>query len=229
MDQKLFLFDIDGTLISTHGLPRRAMRTVLNKRFDDFSYDDKFNFSGRTDWEIVEYLLHFDAKSVNQELIHDILHEFSIELEQELQNGKKPYIYAGVEVLLQKLHIAQDVYLGLVTGNIKKGAHLKLRAAGLSHYFPVGGFGDDSKYRNDLAPIAIQRAKDHYKFEIDKRNIWIIGDSVYDVICAQKNALRCLAVGTGWTQFEELEGVNPEYLVRDLSDLNKILNILLNS
>lgn len=228
MNPKLFLFDIDGTLISTHGIPRKAMRTVLQRRFADFNYDDNFNFSGRTDWEIVEHLLRFDKKEVNTELIHEILREFSIELEQELKDGKKPYIHPGVEVLLQKLSVENDGYLGLVTGNIEKGAKLKLHAAGLSHFFPIGGYGNDSKNRDDLAPIAIQRAAAYYKIKADKKNIWIIGDSIYDVFCAQNNKLRCLAVCTGWTKFEELQAVNPEYLVQDLSDLQNILKILLD-
>jgi phosphoglycolate phosphatase len=226
MNSKLFLFDIDGTLISTHGIPRKAMRTVLQRRFTDFIYDDNFNFSGRTDWEIVEHLLWFDKKKVSTELIHEILSEFSIELEQELKNGKKPYIHPGVETLLQKLSKERNGYLGLVTGNIKKGAMLKLHAAGLSHYFPIGGYGDDSKNRDDLAPIAIQRAKEHYKINTDKNDIWIIGDSIYDVFCAQNNMLRCLAVCSGWTKCEDLQAVNPEYLVTDLSDLHNILKIL---
>ena len=54
MNPKLLLFDIDGTLISTHGIPKIAMGRVLKNRFNSFSYDSKFNFSGRTDWEIVE-------------------------------------------------------------------------------------------------------------------------------------------------------------------------------
>jgi beta-phosphoglucomutase-like phosphatase (HAD superfamily) len=59
---RLVLFDIDGTLISTHGIPRQAMARVLQKRFPGFVYDQTFDFSGRTDWEIVEHMLAFDDR-----------------------------------------------------------------------------------------------------------------------------------------------------------------------
>lgn len=230
MNPKLLLFDIDGTLISTHGIPKIAMGRVLKNRFNSFSYDSKFNFSGRTDWEIVEHLLGFDNQNIKitQELIHDILEEFAHELEVELKNGKHPLIYPGVKTLLEKIISFPQVHLGLVTGNIDKGAKTKLEAAELYKYFPVGGFGNDSKYRNDLAPIAIQRAEKYYRQQFIKNDIWIIGDSIYDIYCAQTNNLRCLAVSTGWTEYEELQNVNPEYLFKNLSDESAIIDILLN-
>ena len=226
MKQKLLLFDIDGTLIYTHGIPRNAMKAVLTNRFSNFKYDDKFNFSGRTDWEIIEHLLNSDQREVTDNAIHEILQDFSVELEKQLKNGKKPFIYPGVKDLLKKLSNQEHIFLGLVTGNIEIGAKLKLSAAGLAHYFPIGGFGSDSKNRNDLPPIAINRAYEYYKVRIKKTDTWIIGDSIRDVFCAQINNLRCLAVSTGWTHYDELKSVNPEYLVRDLSDKEAILKIL---
>ena len=78
MKTKLILFDIDGTMIYTHGIPRKAMRKVLNNRYPNFRYDDNFNFSGRTDWEIIEHLLRFDEKEHTPDIIHKLLGEFSI-------------------------------------------------------------------------------------------------------------------------------------------------------
>jgi phosphoglycolate phosphatase-like HAD superfamily hydrolase len=229
MKTKLFLFDIDGTMIYTHGIPRKAMRKVLNNRYPNFRYDKNFNFSGRTDWEIIEHLLRFDKKENTPEIIHKLLGEFAIVLEQGLKNGKKPFIYPGIEELLKQLNVFDNAYLGLVTGNIEKGAQIKLNAAGLSQYFPIGGYGNDSKYRNDLAPLAIKRAQAHYGIYTEKENTWIIGDSIYDIFCAQHNNLRCLAVSTGWTHYDELKSANPEYLVKDLSDVKSILKILLET
>ena len=58
MNPKLLLFDIDGTLISARGLPKTAMGNVLKKRYNSFTYDQDYDFSGRTDHEIIEYLLN---------------------------------------------------------------------------------------------------------------------------------------------------------------------------
>ena len=56
---QLLLFDIDGTILSTKGVPRKAMKRVLERRFNSFTYDDDYNNSGRTDWQIVDHLLDY--------------------------------------------------------------------------------------------------------------------------------------------------------------------------
>jgi phosphoglycolate phosphatase-like HAD superfamily hydrolase len=223
--QKLLLFDIDGTLISTHGIPRKAMSRVLKRRYGDFDYDTGFNFSGRTDWEIVEHLLTYADRHAGTDEIHEILDEFTGELEKEMQNGEKPLIHPGVEALLEELHVNDDLLLGLVTGNVSEGARIKLSAAGLYHFFPVGGFGDDARLRRRLPGFAIRRAKEFYQCQLENRDIWIIGDSIHDIDCAQANDLRCLAVCTGWTNQKELEKMNPEFLVDSLEDYQKIIKL----
>lgn len=229
MNDKLLLFDIDGTLISTHGIPRKAMGKVLMERYDNFNYDDGFNFSGRTDWEIVEHLLRFDDRKVDTETVHSILDSFAAELDVHLKNGKKPLIYPGVIELLERLSQSENIYLGLVTGNILRGAEIKLSSAGLWGYFPVGGYGDDARNRSDLPPIAIERARDHYKISFKEPDIWIIGDSTRDVACAKDNRLRSLAVSTGWTEYDVLKKCQPDHLLTDLSALDHLMNIFYNN
>ena len=75
MNPKLLLFDIDGTLISARGIPKKAMATVLSRRFSTFKYDRIFDFSGRTDPEIIEHLLNFDKKEITEHIIQEILRE----------------------------------------------------------------------------------------------------------------------------------------------------------
>jgi phosphoglycolate phosphatase len=226
---KLLLFDIDGTLLSTRGVPRQAMYRALVQRFGTFNYDDEFNFSGRTDWEIVEHLLAYANvdTAVTTVLIHSILHDFVKELAKVLHNGFRPLIYPGIYELLESLACQQNVKLGLVTGNVKQGARLKLKRAGLDKYFVIGGYGDDSKNRNNLPPLAIQRANKYYSMSFNKNDIWIIGDSEYDVICAKVNQLRSLAVATGWTDYTDLKQTQPDYLLKDFSNVSKTLSILL--
>jgi phosphoglycolate phosphatase len=229
MKPKLLLFDIDGTLISARGIPRKAMATVLSNRYSNFRYDDSYDFSGRTDPQIIEHLLQYDHRDFSDVLVVDILAEFCCELEKEFYDGYKPEIHPGVEELILSLNKTKDVFLGLVTGNVSEGARIKLESADLQHYFPIGGFGDDSKDRNELPPIAQKRAEYHYDKFFEPENIWIIGDSVYDIGCSQTNGLRCLAVSTGKTSKEDLSLANPEFMENDLSDLERIQEILLHS
>jgi phosphoglycolate phosphatase len=226
MQNRLLLFDIDGTILSTHGIPRVAMGNVLDAMYKSFTYDEHYSFSGRTDWEIIEHLLTFDQRESSPELVNKIMKSFAIELQTHLQNGKPPLVYNGVRDLLQELSGLPNVYLGLVTGNIESGAKIKLSLAKLWKYFDIGGFGDDARNRSDLPPIAVNRAQDFYKTDFANKNIWIIGDSEHDISCAKDNQLRSLAVSTGWTDHELLAEYKPDYLVTDFSDVEKIRNIL---
>jgi len=223
---RLLLFDIDGTLLSTHGIPRQAMSTVLRRRYPDFNYDSGYNFSGRTDWEIVEHLLTYDDRPAGENQIHAILRDFAVELEYVLQNGRLPLVFPGVKSLLDKLNRMEDVYLGLVTGNIEKGARIKLNKADLADFFYVGGYGDDSKNRDDLPPLAISRAELFYHCSFEKKNVWIIGDSLFDIRCARNNEIHVLAVSTGWTGYEELSAASPDHVVRDFTQVDEIVGIL---
>ena len=229
MNPKLFLFDIDGTLLSARGIPRKAMATVLSRRFSNFRYNESYDFSGRTDPQIIEHLLQYDHRDFSDTLVMEILTEFCSELESEFFDGYKPEIHPGVEELIQRMKMTENVFLGLVTGNATEGARIKLEAADLQHYFPIGGFGDDSKDRNELPPIAQKRAESHYDKIFESENIWIIGDSLHDISCAQNNGLRCLAVSTGKTSKELLSAADPEFLENDLSDLERIQHILIHS
>jgi phosphoglycolate phosphatase len=227
MEPKLLLFDIDGTILSARGVPRIVMNKVLSRRYKSISYDQNYDFSGRTDPEIIEHLLNFAEVDFSIKDINQILLDFAPALEKEFQNNHQPYLLDGVKKLLATLLNTEGVYLGLVTGNISEGARIKLESVGLSQHFPIGGFGDDSKHRVELPPIAQRRAEEYYGIDFSKSHIWIIGDSIYDIKCAEMNNLRCLAVASGKTSKNILASAKPEFLEDNLSDTQSILNILL--
>ncbi len=229
MQPKLLLFDIDGTILSARGIPKYVMKKVLSQRFPSFSYDEEYDFSGRTDPEIIEHLLSHAQVEFSTKDINEILIKFTALLEREFNNNHRPYLLEGVENLINALLTTEHVYLGLVTGNISEGARIKLESVGLYHNFPIGGFGDDSKNRIDLPPIALERAQEYYNIPFSKPHTWIIGDSIYDIKCAEMNNLRCLAVASGKTQKHVLASANPEFLKDDLSETQSILDILVNS
>ncbi len=231
MGSRLVLFDIDGTLLNARGAPRTAMIKVMLRRKPDFSYNSNYSFAGRTDWEIIEELLLHDDPGfkITEAVLRQIMREFAIELEKEMKKIAPPLVFAGVAKLLQALSVNENCRLGLLTGNIKDGAKLKLRAGGLEKFFSFGAYGSDARNRSDLPVIAMNRAEKLFGIRFSVRDTWIVGDSINDISCAHDNDIRCLAVATGWTSRSELKRHNPEFLVDDLALTEEILSILLKN
>ena len=123
----------------------------------------------------------------------------------------------GVGELLGALESRDDIALGLLTGNWERGGRIKIGRFDLNRYFPFGSFGDDAMDRNDLPPIALERASVTHGREFAARDTVIVGDSLLDVECAKAHGIRCLAVATGKTDPAELAAEKPEWLVDDLA------------
>lgn len=227
----LLLFDIDGTLVSTDGMAGRLMLKALEEEIKKpIEYELKV-FVGSTDRLILRNFIDSAQVQVdNIELTIDrVLNRYLQYLNEKMSSIDNVKILPGVKELLTILVNDENVLMGLVTGNIKKGAYSKLRLAKLHDYFSIGAFGDDAVDRNELPPIAIRRAEDFFKAQFKKENIWIIGDSPKDIICAKTNNLRSLAVATGWHTKDELLQLQPDIFLSSLSKTEDVLNIFIDS
>ena len=113
---------------------------------------------------------------------------------------------------------AKGIPAGLLTGNTRRGAKLKLAAAALGNTFEMGAFGSDGHDRAALGRLARERFEREHKQKIPPTDFVVVGDSIEDVRAARENGFRCLAVGTGWTSLELLRKEGADLTVEDLSD-----------
>jgi phosphoglycolate phosphatase len=193
----LLLWDIDGTLIVSHGAGVRAMERALTRRFGLTCDLGQIDWAGRTDtWITGEVLRHVGLPDTpeNSRAYLDTYLEL---LPQELRSGPPGQVLPGVADLLAALAQRDDVAQGLLTGNLRRGAEHKLTHHGLWHYFAFGAFADDSPRRNDLGPHALRRAREHHGRDFSPADTWIIGDTPHDIACGQAIGARTLAVATG--------------------------------
>lgn len=224
---KLLLFDVDGTLISTNGVAGKIMLKILQEEIhQSIEYDIKV-FVGSTDRLILRQFIENASLPIEDidTIIDRVLLKYLSELSTTLNSPKGVKIQNGVTNLLQRLKDDELIKMGLLTGNIKAGAHFKLGAVNLNTFFPIGAFGDDAIERNSLPPIAINRAEKYFGVAFPPQNVWIIGDSPRDIICAKANGLRSLAVASGWNSIEELKEHGPTILLNNLSDTDRIIEI----
>lgn len=128
--------------------------------------------------------------------------------------------------LLEKLKSRKHIILGLLTGNLSRGAQLKLGHYGVWHFFEFGAFADDHHDRNQLGPFAQARAKEKHGLEFSAAEIDIIGDTPRDIACGKALGARTVAVSTGtWTR-EDLAKHHPDFLIDDFSDVDRLINAL---
>lgn len=215
---KLVLFDIDGTLVDCGGQARNAFADALQHVMGTTGGLSHYDFSGKLDPRIVMDLLTGMGLSRDeaQQKLPDVRAEYLERLEHDLR-VEKMRLLPGVGELLDALRMRKDVALGLLTGNWETGGRIKIGRYDLNRYFPFGSFGDDGMDRNELPPIAMERAQHNHNRTFAAQDTIIIGDSILDVACARAHGIRCLAVATGKTSMDDLAATKPEWLEEDLS------------
>jgi len=216
---KLILFDIDGTLIDCGGQARVAFGLALERVFGESGPIDTYDFSGKTDTRIVVDLMTMAGRPRAEVLVTlpKLRDEYLATLERDLARERMK-VLPGIKPLLQHLNARDDVVLALLTGNWERGARIKLSRHDLNRYFGFGSFGDDVFDRNDLPPIAIERALRATQRRFHPKETLIVGDSILDVGCARANGIPCLAVATGRTSRETLEAAGPTWIVETLEE-----------
>jgi len=131
----------------------------------------------------------------------------------------------GVDALLTQLK-DHEVLMGLLSGNIENMAWNKMQMAGIKEYFSFGAFGDMAVRRSDLVSVAKVQIKERFDLDIPSNQFVIIGDSPLDVVTAKIAGTKCIAVATGSSNVEKLGAENPELVVENLLEINKIVDFI---
>jgi phosphoglycolate phosphatase len=234
---KLVLFDIDGTLVLTGGAGLRAM----NRAFTDVigqptplkgaTPPDALNgipVAGRTDWSILQDTLARVGRELDLDLLGRLRERYVVHLRDEILhpgtgfNGTLP----GVNVLLDALEPREDVYLGLLTGNFKDGAQVKLERFDLWRYFRCGAFGDDAPDRNALVPVALERAAACGMPSFAAADVIVVGDTPNDVACAQAVGAVPIGVATGGYTADQLRQCGADIVFETLEDAEAFVRLL---
>ncbi|MDT8306361.1 MAG: haloacid dehalogenase-like hydrolase [Anaerolineae bacterium] len=225
---QLILFDIDGTLIALSRAGRTVLAGALRTVFGTAGPIDNYSMAGKTDALMIHDLMGaagFAAATIETRL-EEVFEEMA---------WQAPAVFArfemrpcgGVPELLEALRRQNDVLLGLLTGNNRRIAGLKLQAAGLDPLlFPVGAFGCDHRDRNRLPGIALARAQALMGEAFVPEETVVVGDTPADIVCARSSGARAIAVATGGYSAATLATYDPDLLLYDLADTDSVLGSL---
>lgn len=227
---RLLLFDIDGTLMDTGGAGGAslldAVEDVLGVSRSQLA---PLDLAGATDAGVVRSLFSQTGHDLQDALVNQYLARYLIRLRERLHHDSfTGRLLPGVESLLLQLRTLAQADLGLLTGNVREGASIKLQRFQLDSFFLEGAFGDDAEDRNLLGPFATRRIQAITGHEYSPEDIIVIGDTPKDIACARAIGARCLAVGTGTFQAAALVSHSPWQCLEDLSETDRICDLLLN-
>jgi phosphoglycolate phosphatase-like HAD superfamily hydrolase len=228
---KALLFDLDGTLTRSGGGGTRALGQALHARPQAVAELRKMRLDGMTDRGIARIVLAAEGdqalpieermRGVAESEIDAVLERYVEALAVEC--GARAYEpQPGVPELLLRLRGRSDVLLGLCTGNLARGAELKLTSAGLWGDFKFGGYGSDAEPRPEIVRAAWRRAR-----ELGATSALVIGDTPRDILAAHEAGLPACGVATGRYSVHELASHGAEMVLADFTDAAESERLLL--
>jgi phosphoglycolate phosphatase len=221
----LVLFDIDGTLLHSHGAGTRSMLEAARELFGDHITLDGVEIAGCIDpliWHEVARVNGLPDAGANHDRFRQTYHRH---ISERLAAGHHVELLAGVRELLDALGGIDDLTLGLLTGNYPETGRLKIQAAGLDpDLFTVAAWGSDGQSRNDLPGLAMSQYLQRVGRPVDPKNVVVVGDTPHDIACARTHGCRCIAVATGTFSRDQLAEHEADLLVDDLTGTEAILD-----
>ncbi len=201
----VLLFDIDGTLVTTGGVGRRAVERAFERAHGRADACSLVRFDGMTDRSITRLGLQAIGVPASDEAIQALLDIYLGELQSELllSTPETYSVHAGVPEALSAAN-ARGMALGLGTGNLQEGARLKLEHVGLYHHFGFGGFGSDHELRVELIRVGAERGARQLGLPVSACRVVIIGDTPKDVDAARGIGAESIGVGTASFSAQQL-------------------------
>ncbi len=228
MKRRLVLFDIDGTLLLSGGAGRRAILAALQDVAGigaGTGAVDQVRFDGKTDPQIVVELFEAAGEPLGgPERIDLVLGRYLEHLEIDLGvNAHLATVMPGIHALLGVLGADPGVVVGLLTGNVVRGAAIKLTAAGIEPgQFQIGAYGSDHAVRAELPPIAAERAAPLFGRAPRGPEVVIIGDTPADVTCGRSLGATAIGVATGHYTPTDLAAAGAAHVFADLADTGRV-------
>jgi len=214
---RLVLFDIDGTLVRTGGTGMKAFARTFATIFGVHDGVEKIRFAGRTDVSLVREMFTLGNIAHTEENFRRFFDNYVHWLDHLMKDCDGDVCPGVMEFIRELEQLPQPPLIGLLTGNVKQGAEIKLRRFKLWEVFKTGAFADDHEDRNQIAVVARERGSQALNHQLPGEQILVIGDTLHDIRCARAIGAKVIAVATGWDSLQELKKHKPDWAVRDLT------------
>lgn len=225
-DPVLVLWDLDLTLLDPAGFGHRMIAPALAGLLGREPAMD-VSFAGRTDRAILtELLVSNGVRSPDDEVVAALMDAVAERCETHsrdlLEAGGGPL--PGAHDAVAALEAVEGLHQGIVTGNMRRTALLKLRLCGFDGLPDprLGAYGDDHVDRAHLVRDAIGAAREH-GLDVEHARSVVVGDTVHDVRGALDVGARCVGVASGRVDADTLAAAGAHEVLPDLTDAEALV------
>lgn len=215
---RLWLFDVDGTLVDTAGAGLTALLDAAEECFGRVPPEP--DLAGATDRGVAAAMLRHFERELEDAAFDDFFATYLRHLETNLVSDRfSPRLLPAAADVVRAVDAVETTALGLLTGNVEAGARAKVARFGLEGFFPFGAYGALHEDRNLLGPLALEAAARHAGSTFLPAETVVVGDTPKDVACAKAVGAACVAVATGRFSVDELREAGADLAVRELGEL----------
>lgn len=216
----LVLWDVDHTLIETRGVGRaiyeRVFPIATGKPLAKLA-----KISGRTELDIMAESLRINGLQPTEEAVEKL----AAALVQGYEDARGELATTGRALPGAKETLATfaadaRIHQGVLTGNLREVARIKLEVFGLSRYLDLdsSAYGDDDASRPALVAVAQRRAMERTGTLFANGHTVLIGDTPNDVQAALTAGVRVIGVATGKSDEQALRHSGAAVVVEALTD-----------
>ncbi len=205
--------------------PRRSLSQAIQEDSGEVLNFEVEHLAGFTDPIIVENALArlgYDP-NLRDGQVGKIIDRYLELLAENYPKSNDKVLFPGAVSFLEFLK-SNPFRLGIITGNVKRGAYIKLMPFGLLDYFSFGVFGNDSADRNKLPLIALKRVSEQFSERFEPKKVVIIGDTIYDTRCAHRNGMKSIVILRREEWREKIESEKPELIIKSFEPLTPLRN-----
>lgn len=208
MNKKYLLFDLDGTLLNTNNLVLESLKytikTHLGKKVEESSL---YKYFGQPLVKIMEDL---DKEQAGKMV--DTYREYSA-----IKHDNLTEVFPQVPETLKELK-EKGIPIAVVTSKIKPLAYRGLGLFNLEEFINVCvAYEDTDRHKPDPAPVI--KAIDLLGIGNSSAEVIMVGDSPYDIMCANNAGVTSAAVKWSLHPPEVLQACNPNIWLDEFSAL----------
>jgi phosphoglycolate phosphatase-like HAD superfamily hydrolase len=206
------LFDIDGTVLTFEGNGPGPGRMALERAVKDLYALDRategVRVAGGTDRALARTMLRRAGASEDDQAIERLLDAYVVHLEAIVRDRR--YFPIGDVTSAVAALRAGGAVVGLATGNMRRGARLKLASAGIAASFDLaqGAYGCEVEPRTELVRLAAERCGWTHT-----RPVVVVGDTEHDVAAGRALGARVVGVATDDASRAELSAAGADAIV----------------